>query len=328
MLLNKHIKIISEFSFLSIILLLFKIIYTKPQNVPMFFLIISITYLLLIITSLAYNTLNRNLLPYLLILLFYIYTFLNLFLFKDLYVIILILHVIGLLLTIIVFHKSHMVFILQALICIVDNLFGISFVANKDVFIYFTFVFALVAYIGFHFLQIFKYLTDKIELLLKTDDFTGLLNQKGFLEKLENEYYRSSRYDNIFVLLMIDADGLKKVNDTYGHKYGSMTIKMIAEIIRANTRRTDFAGRYGGDEFMVCLVESSKEEGLLFAERLRRTIEMKSLFTDKGKEIDITISIGVSCYPYSGKELYEIIENADKALYNAKAKGKNAVSFL
>jgi diguanylate cyclase (GGDEF)-like protein len=165
-------------------------------------------------------------------------------------------------------------------------------------------------------------------LLSKTDDFTGLLNQKGFLEKLENEYHRSSRYDKSFVLLMIDSDDLKRINDTYGHKYGSMTIKMISDIIKSYTRRTDFAGRYGGDEFMVCLVESTKDDGLIFAERLRKTVEMKSLFTDKGKKLKITVSIGVSCYPESGKELYDIIEKADKALYNVKEKGKNSVAFL
>ncbi len=327
MLLNKHVKIISEFSFISIVLLLFKIIYARPQDIPINFLLISIVYLLLIVILLVYNTFNKNNIQYLLILLFYIYTFLNLFLFKELYIIIFILHIIGLLLTILVFQKINFIFILQSLICLVDNIYSISF-TDKEILIYFTGVFVLVSYIGFHFSQIFKYFTDKIELLSKTDDFTELLNQRGFLEKLENEFHRSSRYNKTFALLMIDSDGLKKINDTYGHKYGSMTIKMIAEIIRVNTRRTDFAGRYGGDEFMVCLVESSKEDGLLFAERLRRTIEMKSIFTDKGKEVDITISIGVSCYPDSGKELYEILENADKALYNAKAKGKNSVSFL
>ncbi len=327
MLSNKHTKIISEFGFISILLLLFKIIYNQPEKIPTFFIISTIIYALLIIITLTNNYTKKQHVPMLLVIFYYVYTFINLLSYGDFFEIILVLHLIGLFLTIIVFSKINFIFLFQFFVCLIDNIYGSQF-TSKEILMYYTVTFALSAYISYHFAITYKELNEKIELLSKTDDFTELLNQKGFLEKLENEYHRSARYNKSFALLMIDSDGLKKINDTHGHKYGSMTIKMIADIIKSYTRRTDFAGRYGGDEFMVCLVESTKEDGMIFAERLRKTVEMKSLFTDKGKELEITISVGVSCYPDSGKELYDVIENADKALYKAKNKGKNSVAFL
>jgi diguanylate cyclase (GGDEF)-like protein len=171
---------------------------------------------------------------------------------------------------------------------------------------------------------ILKMLT-KIEELSITDGLTGLLNQKGFLRKLEEEYYRSVRYGKSFALLMLDSDDLKRINDAFGHRYGNMVIKLIADVVRDNCRRTDFAGRYGGDEYMICLVETSLDAAKEFSERLRKTIEIKSLFTDKGKDFKVTISIGIASFPESGGNLYDIIENADRALYMAKSEGKNRV---
>lgn len=106
-----------------------------------------------------------------------------------------------------------------------------------------------------------------IELSIK-DDLTGLLNQSGFMKKIEEEFYRSQRYNNTFSVLMIDSDNLKLINDTYGHKYGSLVITSIAEVIKSNIRRTDFAARYGGDEFILCLVETDINGANEVAERI------------------------------------------------------------
>lgn len=189
-------------------------------------------------------------------------------------------------------------------------------------------IFASSVFLGSYVKHIIKSFHDKIEELSTTDDFTGLLNQKGFFRKLEEEYYRSTRYDKNFVLLMLDSDDLKRINDNYGHKYGSMVIKMISDVIKDNIRRTDFSCRYGGDEFMLCLVETDKDGGCVIADRLRSTIELNSLFTDKGKDFKITVSVGVSAYPDSGDRLYDIIDKADRALYQAKKDGKNKVKVL
>lgn len=164
--------------------------------------------------------------------------------------------------------------------------------------------------------------------LSTTDDLTGLLNQSGFMKKIEEEFYRSQRYLKTFSVLMIDSDNLKLINDTYGHKYGSMVIVSIAEVIKNNIRRTDFAGRYGGDEFVVCLVETDLSGALEVAERIRKQFELKSFFTKDEKKFNITLSIGVSNYPKSGDTLMDVLENADKAMYESKSSGKNKTSFL
>ncbi|MGA1862207.1 GGDEF domain-containing protein [Deferribacter thermophilus] len=161
-----------------------------------------------------------------------------------------------------------------------------------------------------------------------TDDLTGLLNQKGFLRKFEEEYYRSVRYKKSFTLIMLDSDDLKKVNDTYGHKYGTKVILFIAEEIKKNIRRTDFACRYGGDEFMICLVETPLNNGKIFADRLRKSIAIKPVFTEKGKGFNVTISLGVVGFPDTSEKSYELLDLVDKALYDAKNKGKNKVVVL
>ncbi|KAA0257944.1 GGDEF domain-containing protein [Deferribacter autotrophicus] len=171
-------------------------------------------------------------------------------------------------------------------------------------------------------------LLDKINELSITDDLTGLLNQKGFFKKFEDEYYRSVRYNKNFTLMMLDSDDLKRINDTYGHKYGTYVILFIAEEIKKNIRRTDFACRYGGDEFMICLVETPIENGMKLAERLKETIAMKPIFTDKGKSFNITVSIGAVGYPESSEKIYELLDMVDKAMYQAKNKGKNQVCLL
>lgn len=164
--------------------------------------------------------------------------------------------------------------------------------------------------------------------LSTTDDLTGLLNQSGFMKKIEDEFYRSQRYNKNFSVLMVDSDNLKAVNDTYGHKYGSMVIVSIAETIRDNIRRSDFAARYGGDEFIICLVETDIDGAMDVAERIRKQFELKSFFTRDDKKFMLTLSIGVSSYPKSGETLLDVLDNADKALYNSKNLGKNRTTCL
>jgi len=124
------------------------------------------------------------------------------------------------------------------------------------------------------------------------------------MKKIEEEYYRSQRYNKNFSVLMLDSDNLKVINDTYGHKYGSIVIVSIAETIKENIRRSDFAARYGGDEFIICLVETDLNGAVEVAERIRKQFELKSFFTKDDKKFMLTLSIGVSSYPICGDTLF------------------------
>lgn len=169
---------------------------------------------------------------------------------------------------------------------------------------------------------------NRIDELSTTDDLTGLLNQSGFMKKIEEEYYRSQRYNKNFSVLMLDSDNLKVINDTYGHKYGSIVIVSIAETIKENIRRSDFAARYGGDEFIICLVETDLNGAVEVAERIRKQFELKSFFTKDDKKFMLTLSIGVSSYPICGDTLFDVLDSADRALYESKNSGKNKTSYL
>lgn len=320
-----NLKIIRELCIIAILVFLFKIAYEQPQEIPYILVMITVIYMGIVTTVVISQRLFVTTKIRILLSTYYIYTIAMMAVTPTLFSTAFALHIIGLIALATTIHNPrNYIYIISVFIIDVGYNF---YVDSSNIFIILSIIFVLTAYLTSSFHELLNHLHTKIDTLSRTDDFTGLLNQKGFLEQLENEFYRSKRYDKTFILIMLDSDGLKRVNDTYGHMYGSKVIKMISSVIHDHTRRTDFAGRYGGDEFMICLVESSKEDGIAFAERLRKTVEMKSLFTDKGKELDFTVSIGVSAYPKSGKELYDVIEKADKALYQAKAEGKNNVQF-
>jgi diguanylate cyclase (GGDEF)-like protein len=117
--------------------------------------------------------------------------------------------------------------------------------------------------------------------------------------------------------MMIDIDHFKQINDTYGHIRGDSILKELAAVLKENTRKSDLVGRYGGEEFLVMLVETRIEEGYLTAEKIRKTIE-QSVFAEGPR---LTVSIGVE--EYSGEKVSELIEKADKKLYRAKEEGRN-----
>lgn len=162
----------------------------------------------------------------------------------------------------------------------------------------------------------------KIQQLSETDYLTGLQNMRTFLPLARNEYERSIRYGNPFSVLMIDADNLKKINELYGHNYGSAMIRQIGEGIGKSIRAFDIAARYGGDEYIVLLPETDSARAVPAAERLRMDIE-RTFFTVPGGTRSITISIGIACFPDHGVRVEDIISQADKALFMSKKRGKN-----
>lgn len=153
-----------------------------------------------------------------------------------------------------------------------------------------------------------------------TDALTGLYNRRHFNAELEREFMRSKRYGGNLCIAIIDIDFFKKINDTYGHICGDYVLKEVAYLMLENFRKTDMVFRYGGEEFVVIMTETSLENSLIPLERLRKTIENNN-FTYKGEKIKVTISIGAEINHTESPD--EFLNNADKALYQAKQSGRN-----
>lgn len=158
--------------------------------------------------------------------------------------------------------------------------------------------------------------------LIDHDKLTGLLNRGGIDKRLEEEISRGKRYTNMFSIAMMDIDHFKKVNDTYGHQAGDIILRNVSWSIDNNIRDADYAGRYGGEEFLIVMPYTDKYHSLIAAERIRKALEGTGI---KNTGIKITMSGGVSSYPEDGNDYKEIISSADIALYSAKNNGRNRV---
>ena len=155
------------------------------------------------------------------------------------------------------------------------------------------------------------------------DELTGLYNRRHVLELLDYEKNRSSRGGGIFCLAMLDIDHFKNVNDHHGHLTGDEVLREVAAMINETLRKTEFCGRYGGEEFLIVLPQTDIKGALIGAERVRTTIE-NTLFPDLGSDFKVTVSIGLSEYQIR-EDVDKIIARADEALYRAKNGGRNRV---
>jgi diguanylate cyclase (GGDEF)-like protein len=171
----------------------------------------------------------------------------------------------------------------------------------------------------------------RVELLQlsRTDGLTGLVNRRHFDERLETEFSRSLRYRSSLSCFMLDIDHFKKVNDTWGHPFGDVVIREVAQVARRALRDVDVLARYGGEELVALLPETPPDEAWRAAERIRVGVEAMRLTcrTDEGNHlVTCTASIGVASFPAerigSGAEL---VHAADECLYNAKQGGRNQV---
>jgi diguanylate cyclase (GGDEF)-like protein/PAS domain S-box-containing protein len=144
------------------------------------------------------------------------------------------------------------------------------------------------------------------------DALTGLANYREFMDRLEGEVHRAERSHHSFTVLLLDLDGLKRINDLHGHMAGNRALQRLAAVMNEHCRSTDLAARYGGDEFAVVLIDSDKG----MAERVSRRIE-NGLRSDEGK-LAISVSIGIGIYPDDGRSAAELIEAADEQLYKYK----------
>ena len=168
----------------------------------------------------------------------------------------------------------------------------------------------------------------KTKLLALTDGLTGLLNHRAFYDRLRSEFERFKRYGSFLSLIVADFDNLKAINDTCGHPTGDEAIKILGDILREASRDSDVLARYGGDEFVILLPETNSQNAINTAERIREKIE-HNLLTLNGKEFNCTISVGVATAP--DKHIVsseDLLERADRALYESKRAGKNRVTRL
>lgn len=174
-----------------------------------------------------------------------------------------------------------------------------------------------------------KMIKDKLERVSTTDDLTGLHNRKYLQERLEEEISRSKRYGTKLSCILFDIDFFKVVNDMYGYEWGDILLKNIANKLNAMIRKEDILTRYGDEEFLLVLPNTSEENAFLFGERFRREVE-KMEFIPAGEEEahKVTVSGGIStfpCMPDVEEDANTVIRYAEHALYNAKHRGKNKI---
>ncbi len=155
-----------------------------------------------------------------------------------------------------------------------------------------------------------------------TDGLTGVKTHRFFMEALSSEWKRSSRAGRAFALVLMDLDRFKFVNDFYGHLEGDLVLQRVGSILETNCRRSDVVARYGGDEFVILMPETTMEQARQLSSKLRQWIAADPLLREK----NISASFGIACYPLHGSSPQELIQVADASMYLSKHQGGNAVS--
>jgi diguanylate cyclase (GGDEF)-like protein len=166
---------------------------------------------------------------------------------------------------------------------------------------------------------------EALERLACVDGLTGLNNRRHFLTLAESEWSRFQRYQRPLALLMIDIDFFKSVNDTYGHDAGDAVLKAVAESLNRSKRSSDIAGRLGGEEFALILPEATPDRAIAAAERYRTLIGGRPIIAI-GRQISVTVSVGVGIAETGMCGFEDLLKRADVALYDAKNSGRNRVA--
>ena len=166
----------------------------------------------------------------------------------------------------------------------------------------------------------------RIHELTITDDCTGLYNARHLNFVLDAEIYRSTRYGYEFSVIFFDLDHFKQVNDVHGHLVGSKLLWMIGNTMKRNLRLIDYAFRYGGDEFVVLLPQTSKESALSVARRIKDLLTSKVFFSEENLNIKVTASFGVATFPGDARTPREILRMADEAMYLTKNTARHNIA--
>ena len=177
-----------------------------------------------------------------------------------------------------------------------------------------------------------KFSLDEMETLAMQDHLTGLLNRRAISEHADAEWHRSQRERRPVCIVLIDLDNLKAVNDKFGHQQGDLVIVELGKVIRESCRRYDWAGRWGGDEFLLVLPGADLSVAEEVAERIRNGYSSSELINSiRDEDVRSFVSLGIACYsgrPGEDITLDQLISQSDKALYDAKQGGKNSVGVF
>jgi diguanylate cyclase (GGDEF)-like protein len=170
----------------------------------------------------------------------------------------------------------------------------------------------------------------EVHQLAVTDPLTGLYNRRAFLSSVSQEIERARRYQHPISLVILDIDLFKSINDTYGHLVGDQVLMRVAQLCQEATRRTDLVARYGGEEIIILMPETTQEQALAAMERLRVMVETEEIDSPRGL-VRTTISAGIASLDVGASEVSsfdQLLDHADQALYLAKNEGRNRVRVL
>ncbi|MEQ3653406.1 MAG: sensor domain-containing diguanylate cyclase [Glaciecola sp.] len=167
-------------------------------------------------------------------------------------------------------------------------------------------------------------LNQRLQEVSRVDGLTGLFNRRYWQERYEREFKMAVRNKPDICAIMLDIDHFKKVNDTYGHHAGDLVIQRLAKLVKLATRETDITGRYGGEEFSIVLPDTTERKAKIVAERLRKLVSLDAVAYED-INIKYTISVGIAQFSPKYTQPSHWLEDADKALYQAKEGGRNQV---
>ncbi len=182
----------------------------------------------------------------------------------------------------------------------------------------------LVAYVSARLAGDIRKAIERIRFISETDELTRLYNLRAFMHIAERLHRQAKRYSRPYALIMVDSDNLKSVNDAHGHQAGNELLKLTTTCIRRELRETDVAARYGGDEFILLLPETSAQGACELSERIRRSVADKGMEV-RGLRIATSVSIGIAAFPEHGTDLRSIMNKSDQAMYLSKKTGRNRV---
>jgi len=167
----------------------------------------------------------------------------------------------------------------------------------------------------------------RVQELTVTDDVTSLYNSRHLHDMLTAEYERSRRYELTFSIIFFDLDHFKTVNDRFGHLCGSKLLKEVGDLVRNSLRTVDIPTRYGGDEFVIILPQTPKEQALHVTRRLRLALNERVFLTSEGLEVRVTASFGVSNFPDDADNRDDILRLADEAMYRVKETTRDGIQI-
>jgi diguanylate cyclase (GGDEF)-like protein len=185
----------------------------------------------------------------------------------------------------------------------------------------------IITVISRFFIRELRRAEDRLVDMATRDPLTGLLNRREAFRRIDLEISRSVRTSKPLSTVICDIDHFKRINDTYGHLTGDVVLQSLAKMLQTTIRDYDILCRYGGEEFLIVAPDSTSDQAAGLADRIRMTVEETVITTIDNHKIRITVSFGVSQL-WPGEKLEETIDRADRALYEAKAKGRNRVHIL